>query len=346
MIAAIISLLIPIAIFSHFIKEKRKHPFLKKRDFFIILIGLIYLIFAALLFSWSIDVLEFSYVDFLIIYATVIVIQTISLISILYQQVQNKKIFYSLLAFTLVIPLMLFKTSYIHLVIPISLFITLLSFLIFADEHEEAVRYITLYSSIALFAYLISLSWPNTVSILNLITTILFLLFIRSFLKSIRTNPSKQIFKPHKEESPIIHFLKHFIFIIIITNFIFIGTISVHELGHLGIAKTTGCQDIKIIYEGNGFPHTEVNCEDTSKQMQWVIGGIALPFFIALLLFLSGGTHIKEMAMQIVGFNLIISYLDIQALGLSKTIAVFGLILGATFATLGLILLIRSRVEY
>lgn len=129
------------------------------------------------------------------------------------------------------------------------------------------------------------------------------------------------------------------------TNFIFIGTISVHEFGHLLTSSQSDCEEIKIVYELKSLPHTEIKCEDISEQNRWIAGGILLPLALAFFLFFSGGKFIKEIALQIVGFDLAISYLDIKALGFSETIATFILIIGAALVVFTLGLLAKSRTE-
>jgi hypothetical protein len=119
----------------------------------------------------------------------------------------------------------------------------------------------------------------------------------------------------------------------------------VHEFGHLLTSSQSDCKEAKIVYELNGLPHTEIKCDDTSMKNRWILGGILFPFIIALLLFISGGKSIKELALQIVGFNMIISYLDLISLNLSEAIATFALVLGIILAVFSLALLVKSRVE-
>ena len=73
--------------------------------------------------------------------------------------------------------------------------------------------------------------------------------------------------------------------------------------------------------------------------------GIFLPLLIAVLLIVSGGQGIREVALEIIGCNLMISYLDIQTLGLSKITATIISGAGILLVTLGLILLAKYRAE-
>jgi len=340
-IASIISLAIFLKILNYIIKEFRENT-LRKRDYFVTAIGLSSLIFSVLLFLWSFGKIEFLPEDFFVIYSYVLLIQAISLVSIIYSFDKNKKVLYSLIFLIALTPLVFLKSSYIHFIIPLSLLIILLSFLIFSEDNQKTNNLAILYVSVSLLAYLVSMVYPVTISYLGVVTRISFLFFIHFFLKQLHSNfrygPSRK-----KETSPILQFLKHFIFIIIMTNFIFIGTVSVHEFGHLVLTKYSNCSDTRIVYELNSFPHTEVNCENISQKNLWISGGILLPILVSIFLFFSGGHSIKEISLQIVGFNLIISYLDILSLGISKATAVFITILGIILSILSLALLARSR---
>jgi len=129
------------------------------------------------------------------------------------------------------------------------------------------------------------------------------------------------------------------------TNFIFIGTISIHELGHLAIAKYSDCENVQIIYDSSGFPHTEVICNDITSMTKWILGGILLPFIISVFLIFSDGKSIKEFAIQIIGFNLVISYADLNLLNIPNVVTVFTSIIGASIIALSIFLLAKSRVE-
>ena len=335
--------LIPLAILAHFLLELNRNS-LKKRDFTLILIALIYTIFSMILFLWM-NGSDFKKADFFTILSTVLIIQTISLLTILYQSTKNKKVFYALIPFPILIVLIYFAPEFIHLLIPTSLLITLVSFLIIADTHEKSIPSLIIYSSLSLLIYLIFLINETLIPLFNLGALALFLYFILIFTKHLREKPEFLLIQQTKINSPIITLLKNFVFLIIMTNFIFIGTISIHELGHLGMAKFTNCDETRIVYELGGFPHTEVNCIDKSSKSLWIIAGIILPLIIALFLALSGGPQIKELSLQIIGFNLVISYLDLIEVGLTKILSIFSSAIGVSLIFLSLVLLARSRTK-
>ena len=345
LILTFVTLLIFATLLVFLIKEI-KNKNIKSKEIPLVFLTLVYLIFTIILFLWTTNILQFNISDLLIIFSIILTLQTISLITIMYELKKNKKIFYTIIPFITLIPLILYNLKLIHLTIPLSLLTILLLFLNIINTNEKATRYLIFYSTTSLILYVLAINWQNLITTLTIISTILFLVFINHFLKFLKFNSWRYLHHiKQSSESPLIHFLKHFIFIVIITNFMFIGTISIHEFGHLVTSSQSNCQETKIIYELKGFPHTEIKCNDITRQNQWILGGILLPFIIAALLFLGGGKFIKELSAQMVGFNLMISYLDIISLGFSKTIATFSLISGVALSIFSLALLARSRIE-
>ena len=342
--ASLAALTIPIVIFFSLLKEAKNSSFNKKETPLIIL-GLIYLIFTATLFIWGIDFFRFNTADFIVIFSTILIVQTICILTILHKVKKNKKIFYISIPLVFLIPLTLHAPESTHLIIPISFLVLLLGFLTTASIHKTHTRYLMLYTSASLFLYIFAIFWQNLIPILTLTSSILFLIFLIFFLKYLQNSPHQHSIYQNKPESPFIHFLKHLVFIIIITNFVFVGTVSVHEFGHLLTSSQSNCEEVKIVYELKGLPHTEIKCADTAMQNRWIAGGVLLPLAVAFFLFFCGGKFIKELALQIIGFNLIISYLDIEALGFSEAIATFILTTGAVLVALSLALLAKSRTE-
>jgi len=142
----------------------------------------------------------------------------------------------------------------------------------------------------------------------------------------------------------IFDFLRYFIFLVILTNFIFIGVLAVHEGGHFLMSKLNpDCNLERIVYEG-GLPHTEVLCNENSVSMDKIIlGGIFLPILLALLLFLGGGTFMKEISLLILGFDLLVSYKDFMDLGFSTVLSTFFSIFGGIIILLAVGILAKSR---
>ncbi|MCD4771320.1 hypothetical protein K8R30_02785 [archaeon] len=342
--SSFIALAIFLVISLFLIKEIRTSSF-NSKEIPLIILGLTYITFATVLFLWATNSFIFNSTDFLIVFSIILTIQTACLLTILYKITKDKKIFYALFPFSSLILLISFAPMSIHFAIPTSLFITLLAFLSIISLHKNTTRYIILYTSVSLLLYIFAILWKNITPILILISVILFLTFTIPFLKFLQKIPSRRSYTTRKAKSPVLHFLKHLIFIVIITNFIFIGTVTIHELGHITVAKFSDCENTKIVYEAGFLPRTEVNCSGNSQKQGWILGGIILPFLIAILLMFVGGKFIKEIALEMIGFNLMIAYLDVQALGFSPAIATFTMVSGISISALSLALLAKSRTE-
>jgi hypothetical protein len=347
-IILILTSLITFAIFltiSTTLIKNRKNNLPNKKISTLIILAITYLIFSTTLFLWSFNFLNFNPKDLLIILSIILIIQTISLLTILYEINQNKKIFYCLIPLLLLIPLLILSPKSLHITIPISLLILLYAFLSTTSIYKKSTRNLTLYASTSILLYIFSTIWENLIPILVIISSALFLKFIIQFLELLNSKTQKKFYLSKAPESPIIHFLKHFIFIVIITNFIFIGTVSIHEFGHLAASTQSNCEEAKIIYELKGLPHTEIICSDQKDKNLWILSGIILPFIIASFLFFGGGKFMKEMSIQIAGFNLIISYLDIKSLNIPQALATFALIAGIATVIFSLALFAKSRIE-
>jgi hypothetical protein len=92
------------------------------------------------------------------------------------------------------------------------------------------------------------------------------------------------------------------------------------------------------------LPHTETECFNSAPVQKIILGGILLPFIIAAILALSSGRFMRDVALQIASFNLLISYKDYLLLGLSVPVSVTLSIFGGVIAAIGLGLVAKSKV--
>lgn len=341
LIVALATLIISCSALSHFSSKKKRKL---KIGPLVLAVSFINLIFGSMTFLWAIGAVEYSQDLMLVLLSFLIIVQTTSLILTLSKIQKNKKIAYPLFLLLIAIIPFILNQDYFHIVIPLSFLITIMTFLTYTEDHESHISMLIAYASVSLILYVLAFVNQSLIFLFLTISSSLFLVFYMEFLKFLK--------KPHaittstKNISPIIPFLKHLIFIIIITNFVFVGTVSVHELGHIVSVKSSNCTDAQIIYDLETFPHTEVSCEDVSQNNKWILAGILLPFIIASLLIFGGGTSIKEIGLEIIGFNIAISYMDMQALGLSKNLSLIFMGAGISLAALGLALLANSRTNH
>src|SRR3989339_720209 len=287
----------------------KSHLFYKTKDyhkisFYFFVIGLLYLFLSLFSFVWFFGFLNYSPEDFLFLYSFLIVFQSLLFFRIIYFMSLHKKLLY----------LLMFYLIGVYSILGLS-FETLLIFQI------------------------------GNVYLLNLLLNLVFCFFIFIFIKDLQKIPlvSKEDLNKGPRP-PFLVILGHLFFIIIFVNFIFIGTIGIHEFGHFSISKFYNCDYRKIVYEDDFF-RTEVLCDGKIDNSLVLLGGILAPFLLAILLFFIGGKFMKEMAFLLSGFNFLAIAKDLQDFGLSQNLIFAVLLLGGSFLIYGIIIISKLRIE-
>lgn len=344
-------ILISIISFSIFVlsvnhvRKKVKIVKLKNYDLIIFLISLLFLGFSIFSTICAINFKNFNINNFIAGLSILILAQSTLLIFMLSKIQKNKNILHPIAFLLLALIPTIINPQIIHISIPVSFLVLIMTFLSFTEDHKSHIPTLIIYSSVSIIFYIFSFISKNLILLFTIISFSIFLIFMQELSKFLMTKKDVYIRQNKKSNSRIIPFLRHLIFVIIITNFVFLGTVTIHELGHATSAHFANCENSKIVYELNGLPHTEINCENDSKTNLLILSGIFLPLLIALLLIFANGTSIKEISLEIIGFNLMISYLDFQNLGASKTFATSISIIGGILTILGLTLLVKSRTD-
>lgn len=309
----------------------------------VLFIGIIYFILSTLSFLWFMDIIQYSSKDFLIIFSICTILQTIFVLRISRLIIGHKRIIYfsAIYAIISILTLIIFKSLAPVLILSIILFILLsLQFIFFDDNFMEVGLYGIVYSSSVIIIFILYL-FKLIDSYFLAFTSILLLGFIsKMFLSSVKTPTNS--FPKEKEKPYFMIMLGHIVFVIVFINFVLIGTVVIHEFGHYGVAKLLGCESGKIIYE-NGLFYTEFLCEETSNTLYTTLGGILLPFLIALSLFFIGSKFVNETSILIAGFNLIAISRDIQSIGLSENISTLSTISGFILSIIGIIMLTKTK---
>jgi hypothetical protein len=164
------------------------------------------------------------------------------------------------------------------------------------------------------------------------------------FLKDIKKYPLLHLeYSRHKKKPYLYTFLQYFIFVIILISLVFIGTIGIHEFGHFAMANYYDCEYSRIIYQE--YPVTETICKNMGNKDIFLIGGVVSPFLIAILLLIVGGKFIRDIALLMIGFNLIFNYKDLLDLGLTDNLVMTSTIFGVIFLIIGITILARSTTE-
>jgi len=137
-------------------------------------------------------------------------------------------------------------------------------------------------------------------------------------------------------------FLFSYVFIFSIS--IVITTIVLHEMGHYYTGKTIGCRDIKIFLfdESNQATYTQMNCKDFSPIL--MLSGFF--FIIPFAIYLAYLKYFPErhFSLIIIGFNFLISSLDIMVFTNIYLISLFLNLLGFIIIILGETLLIDKII--
>ena len=344
LISSIISALIFLNLITHFIKEVSKSNF-KRRDFPLSIITIAYLVFSCLLLLFALEILKYTLSDIILIYSGKLFLESIAISLILFNQSKYKNVFLPYIAYLVILPLIFFGLIKTHFLIPVTLLIIILSFVSFSNIHKKLNQTPIIYAIASILAYLLIILNQDLIPLMILITSFLFLLFTRLFTRRLRESPPNFL-ENYKENSPIFQFLKHIVFIIILTNFVFIGTIGIHESGHALSSKFSNCENVRVMFSMGDTPHTISECPNEKSESLLLLGGPIFPLIIAILLFFSGGKFIKEIAIQIFSFNLIISYKDLITLGVSEAITTAIFLIGLASAVLSLGLLANSRTSH
>ncbi len=343
-IALAIALLLGLNFFKHN-KSRKIHEIVNYLSF----IGILYFFVAVFSFLWFFGILKYSSEDFLFLYALVILIQSIFLFMVVYLISNNKKIFYFLFFYVIILVSFFFPVfNFLYLFIITSFLLTLLFFIDLSIKsfHCRKTGYFGIfYSSISLLFCTLLLFRVGDIFIFSLIFNLLFLILIVGFLRELKNLPHvyRKNEKKIKKSPFFLVFLRYLVFILVITNFVFIATIAIHEFGHLTVSRFYGCDYGRIVYEEDIY--TEVLCGELPNKALVVLGGFLLPFAVAVLLFVVGGKFIKDIALLILGFDLISANRDFFEIGLSGNIVMATLIAGVLCLIAGIVMLIKSRLE-
>ncbi|MBW6442808.1 M50 family metallopeptidase [Patescibacteria group bacterium] len=151
--------------------------------------------------------------------------------------------------------------------------------------------------------------------------------------------------KNHSPESWTSHFFKIFIFVVLISGFIFISTVGLHEFGHVLSAKYYNCEYKTILFEEDSYPYTEIFCPNSEFKKFIIWAGPLLPSLLAISLFIIGGKFIREIALMMLGFNLLTTYKDLLDLGFSPYLRIGTIVLGLILIAIGLIFLNHERFK-
>jgi len=344
----IVSLTIFLFLIINFIRFS-KEPHLRKTFFLFFLISLVFLLLSAIFFSWFFNFSSYNTYDLLFIHSIAVFLDAILLLIIVFSLRKNKRIFYLLFIYLIFILSLFIGLDFSNFLLISSLLLIIVLFIILISipNFKTSSKFAIFYSSISLFLQILLIFQNQFSPIISLISNSFFFIFLFFFVLDIKRLP--KIFFERKilrlmHNNYLFDFLRYFVFIIILTNFIFIGVLAIHEGGHFFVSKLTpDCNMDRIVFEG-GLPHTEILCDNSvSSTSKIIFGGIFIPLIVALLFFFGGGTFMKEISLLIIGFNILISYKDFIDLGFSQSVSFFFSIFGGIVILLAIGILAKSR---
>ena len=343
--------LVPLAIFV-FLAVKFLKNYHNDRARFVLrpvlLIGAVQLIISVFSFLWSFDILQYSQNDFLFIYALIILVQGFLIFLVVYNiSGRNKNLFYLLGFFLGVFLLIIFlNISFSLMFIPAYFLLVLLlsiSLLFREDDYKDIGIFGVFYSGFSLLLHAFVLIGLVEVYFSSIIYNLLLFVFQIFLVKYLLENPVHPKPVPQKK-SYLFIFLRNFVFMIALINLVFIGTIVIHEFGHLAASQFYNCSTREIVYQ-SGFPETRILCTDIGSSLYVSLGGPFLPLLLGGILIFVGGRFLKEIGMLMIGFDFIVSSQDLLEIGLSQNIALFVVITGILIGVTGIILLAKSKTE-
>ncbi len=343
----IISLSIFLFILYAFSKLKKNNLF-KKTNLLLFFLGFVFLICFLIYFFLFLGIFQYSEKAILLIQSILTFFQALFLVGVIYSIRRNSKIFYLFLIYIFFILSIFIGLNFSNFLLLSSLSLIMILFILsFSIPHFERIsKFAILYSSISLFLQILLMFQNEFSPIFSLISNSFFFAFLIFFIEDLRRF-SYSLYERKvrlKKNYYIFDFLRYFVFLVILTNFIFIGVLSIHEGGHFVVSKLdSDCALQKIVYEGN-LPRTEILCANSPGSMgKILLGGLLLPLIIAALFFIAGGTFMKEISLLILGFNILIGFKDFVELGFSKGLSTSFSIFGAFVVLLAIGILAKSR---
>ena len=132
------------------------------------------------------------------------------------------------------------------------------------------------------------------------------------------------------------HAIKLWFFVIGLSSFIIIGSITVHEFGHAVAGVSLGC-DIESItlYAQGTNPNTNIRCSDNIANVLVSLAGMTFNILFGIIFLFAERPIINKMAYMFFGFGLYSGKMDLQSIG-------FPVIISSLVSLVGICLIIYS----
>jgi len=113
-----------------------------------------------------------------------------------------------------------------------------------------------------------------------------------------------------RKESLGLFITKFVIFIILVSTFITLGTVTLHEFGHSIAARAYSCSSNGIILGMN--PYLDVTCPHTANSFVLTISGLLITTLFSVLLFFVSKRIVRYFSVLIFSIGLITSAIDLN----------------------------------
>lgn len=341
-ITCIVFLLI---IFLKFFAKGRETKLKSNNSQFFLLFSCI--LFLIPLFEWIFGFEVYNRLDFLSLFSLILVIHLMFLVFAFYKIFGMRQFKYFAFFIAIIFLSCMFSSdnSFVILSLLSHLSFLILSFLLINHQAFRNTAIIGIvYSCLSLLMFILTYFSIIHEALYSFLSNLAFFIFIYSFYKSLPFYKNKE-YKSSFSDNNLFLFIKYFVFIIIVINIVLLSTLVIHEFGHVFVSRMNNCDYRTVFFEGDSPPYTQVLCVDDDLKRIFLIGGVALPLVLAVLLFFMGGKLSRSVALFMAGFNMIISVRDYSDLGFSNSAIFSQIYIGAIVALIGLFLLARSKFD-
>lgn len=292
--------------------------------------GIFYLLIAFLNFLWVFNFIGPSDKDLILMNAVVTVVSSILILYSVYKIIDNKNLIYIMVLFLTVIFAINFSiTAFFMATLAVSYLLMLIVFLDLAFYSNFylkkagiiGISYVVACALLLAFTFLGTKFYNLFWFIPNILMYLVFL-FIYLDVKNLGIIKKEN----HHKKKKFINlayaavFVRFLVYMISISAFIFVSTISIHELGHALVAQYYGCGEFKAVIYDIIAPHTEIRCDTYYNNITLTMAGVAATLLVGLVFILTGGEFIRGISYLLFGFGLLVSYGDLIDLEISKNI--------------------------
>lgn len=307
-----------------------------------------YFILVMLSLIWFTNTNYYAPHDYLTILSICIIVQTFLFYRIVSQVSPDKVIKYGFVSYITILVFSFLFYQYIAFISLTSSFLLLLllfvHLLLTSPLAKRCASWGIIYTIASLFSISLLIVKAGDPIYYAIVSGMLMILSFYYLLKDLSEHDIEYgVQRKKKEENIILSFFRYFVVVIVLTNLIFISTVSIHEFSHASIAQLYGCDSRIILYDAQTYPHTEIFCDSPRTSMKVIMAGVLLPLIVAILLVLVKEEYMREIALLMVGFNLLLSYLDLRDLGFSSNITSSALALAIMLIVIGVILLVKAK---